>query len=52
MKLDLQDRRLWVATAMLVLIALPLGFAYYGTRTAAPTPVPTASLGPDIFPTM
>ena len=46
MKLNLQDRRLWVATAMLVLIALPLGFAYYGTRTAPPTPVPTASLGP------
>ena len=44
MKLSLQDRRLWVATAMLVLIALPLGFAFYGSRTAAPTPAPTPTL--------
>ena len=46
MKLNLQDRRLWVATAMLVLIALPLGFAFYGTKTVAPTPVPTPTSYP------
>ena len=47
MKLSLQDRRLWVATAMLVLIALPLGFAFYGAKTVAlPTPAPTPTSYP------
>ena len=39
--LSWNDRRLWVATAMLVLIALPLGFAFYGTRQGPPAATPT-----------
>lgn len=40
-----RDRRLWVGTAMLVLIALPLALAFYGSRQstappATPTPYP------------
>jgi hypothetical protein len=40
-KLGWRDRRLWVGTAMLVLIALPLGFAYYGSRSGPPAATPT-----------
>ena len=41
--LSWSDRRLWVGTVMLVLIALPLAFAFYGTRSGpsvVPTPTP------------
>lgn len=47
MKVDWRDRRLWVSTAVLVLIALPLAIAYYGSTqgtakpTATPYPPPT-----------
>ena len=41
MKVDWRDRRLWVSTAILVLIALPLAFAYYGSTQGAPKPTPT-----------
>ena len=41
MKVDWRDRRLWVSTAILLLIALPLAFAYYGTTQGAPRPTPT-----------
>jgi hypothetical protein len=40
-KLDWRDRRIWVGTIMLVLIALPLGVAYYGSRSGPPAPAPT-----------
>jgi hypothetical protein len=41
-KLDLRDRRLWTTTIILLLIAVPLGFAYYGsTLNSGPTPTPT-----------
>jgi len=40
-KVDWRDRRLWVSTAILLLIALPLAFAYYGTTQGAPRPTPT-----------
>jgi hypothetical protein len=40
-KIDWRDRRLWVSTAVLLLIALPLAFAYYGTTQGAPKPTPT-----------
>jgi len=40
-KVDWRDRRLWVSTAILVLIALPLAFAYYGSTQGAPKPTPT-----------
>ena len=46
MKLAVRDRRLWLGTLMLLLIAGPLAFAYYGTRSgpsiAAPTAYPPA----------
>lgn len=41
MKVDWRDRRLWVTTAILLLIALPLAFAYYGSTQGAPRPTPT-----------
>ena len=41
MKLDWRDRRLWVSTIILVLIAFPLAFAYYGSTQGAPKPTPT-----------
>ena len=41
MKLGWRDRRLWVGTVMLVLIALPLAFAFYGSRTGPPAATPT-----------
>ena len=41
MKVDWRDRRLWVSTAILVLIALPLAIAYYGSTQGAPRPTPT-----------
>ncbi len=42
MKVDWRDRRLWVSTIILLLIAVPLGFAYYGsTQGAASKPTPT-----------
>ncbi len=42
MKVDWHDRRLWVSTIILLLIAVPLGFAYYGsTQGGAPKPTPT-----------
>ena len=41
MKVDWRDRRLWVSTAILLLIALPLAFAYYGSTQGAPRPTPT-----------
>ena len=42
MKLDWRDRRLWASTIILLLIAVPLGFAVYGSTigTAKPTPTP------------
>ena len=44
MRLEWRDRRLWLSTLMLLFIAVPLAFAYYGTRVgppvAAPTPYP------------
>jgi hypothetical protein len=40
-KVDWRDRRLWVSTAILLLIALPLAFAYYGTTQGAPRATPT-----------
>jgi hypothetical protein len=40
-KIDWRDRRLWVSTAILVLIALPLAIAYYGSTQGAPRPTPT-----------
>jgi len=40
-KVDWRDRRLWVSTAILVLIALPLAIAYYGSTQGAPRPTPT-----------
>jgi hypothetical protein len=40
--LSWRDRRLWVGTVMLVLIALPLALAFYGSRlSAGPPPTPT-----------
>ena len=41
MKLEWRDRRLWLGTLMLLLIAGPLAFAYYGTTTGPPAPTPT-----------
>lgn len=41
MKLAWRDRRLWLGTLMLLFIAAPLAFAYYGTRTGPPAPSPT-----------
>lgn len=41
MKLDWRDRRLWVSTIILLLIAFPLAFAYYGTTQGAPAPTAT-----------
>ncbi len=42
MKVDWHDRRLWVSTIILLLIAGFLGFAYYGsTQGAASKPTPT-----------
>ncbi len=41
MKLRWRDRRLWVGTVMLLLIALPLAFAFYGSQTGPPAPTPT-----------
>ena len=38
MKLEWRDRRLWLGTLMLLLIAGPLAFAYYGTTTGPPAP--------------
>jgi len=40
-KVDWRDRRLWVSTAILVLIALPLAIAYYGSTQGAQRPTPT-----------
>jgi len=40
-KVDWRDRRLWVSTAILLFIALPLAFAYYGSTQGAPRPTPT-----------
>jgi hypothetical protein len=40
-KVDWRDRRLWVSTAGLLLIALPLAFAYYGSTQGPPKPTPT-----------
>jgi hypothetical protein len=45
-KLDLHDRRLWASTIILLLIAVPLGFAYYGSTIGAPTPAPTSTAYP------
>ena len=39
--LSWSDRRIWVSTVILLLIALPLGFAFYGSRIGAPAPTPT-----------
>ena len=41
MKVDWRDRRLWVSTIVLLLIAVPLAFAYYGSTQGAPKPTPT-----------
>jgi len=41
MKLAWRDRRLWLGTLMLLFIAVPLAFAYYGSRTGPPAPSPT-----------
>ena len=35
------DRRIWVSTIILLLIALPLGFAFYGSRQGPPAATPT-----------
>ena len=48
MKVDWRDRRLWVSTAILVLIALPLAFAYYGSTQGAPKPTPTPYPAPTV----
>jgi hypothetical protein len=40
-KLDWRDRRLWATTVILLLIAVPLGFAVYGSSLGAPKPTPT-----------
>jgi hypothetical protein len=39
--LSLRDRRLWVGTVMALLIALPLGLAFYGSRSGPPAATPT-----------
>ena len=41
MKVDWRDRRLWVSTIILLLVAVPLGFAYYGSTQGPPAPTPT-----------
>src|SRR5258708_35343909 len=41
MKLGWRDRRLWVGTVMLVLIAVRLAFAFYGSQSGPPAPTPT-----------
>lgn len=42
MKVDWRDRRLWVSTIIVLLIAFPLAFAYYGsTQGTGPKPTPT-----------
>jgi hypothetical protein len=40
-QLDWRDRRLWASTIILLLIAVPLGFAVYGSSVGAPKPTPT-----------
>jgi len=40
-KLDWRDRRLWATTIILLLIAVPLAVAVYGSSLGAPKPTPT-----------
>jgi hypothetical protein len=47
-KVDWRDRRLWVSTIILLLIAVPLGFAYYGSTVGAPKAAPTAYPPPPV----
>ena len=41
MKLEWRDRRLWATTIILLLIAVPLAFAVYGSSLGTPKPTPT-----------
>lgn len=52
MVLRSRDRRLWIGAVVLLLIAVALGVAYCGSRSAppvaAPTPTPTAIPAPTV----